>query len=88
MAVPLPLRTPVTDVDKVMAGVDVAVATVPAKPLAETTLVLVTEPDPGPVNAISIEPAPGVMVTPDPAVKDALVKVLPVLLPISSWPSV
>ena len=76
------------DVDKVIAGVDVAVATVPVNPLAETTLVLVTEPAPGPVNAIEIDPAPGVIVTPDPAVKDALVKVLPVLLPISSWPSV
>ena len=50
---------------------------VPANPLAETTLVLVTEPEPGPVNAIEMDPAPGVIVTPDPAVKDALVKVLP-----------
>ena len=44
MAVPLPLRTPVIVVVKVMAGVLVAVATVPAKPLAETTETLVTVP--------------------------------------------
>ena len=44
MAVPLPLSKPVMDVLSVMAGVVVAVATVPAKPLAETTETLVTEP--------------------------------------------
>ena len=44
MAVPLPLRTPVIVVVSVMAGVLVAVATVPAKPLAETTDTLVTVP--------------------------------------------
>ena len=44
MAVPLPLSKPVMDVLSVMAGVVVAVATVPAKPLAETTDTLVTVP--------------------------------------------
>jgi hypothetical protein len=36
--------TPVTVVDNVIAGVVVAVATVPAKPLAKTTEALVTVP--------------------------------------------
>ena len=44
IAVPLPFKTPVMDVETVMAGVVVAVATVPAKPLVETTLTLVTVP--------------------------------------------
>jgi hypothetical protein len=42
------LTTPVTVVDKVIAGVVVAVATVPAKPLADTTDALVTVPEPPP----------------------------------------
>jgi hypothetical protein len=42
----LPFKTPVIDVDKVIAGVVVALATVPAKPLAETTETLVTVPAP------------------------------------------
>ena len=46
MAVPLPLSTPVTVVEIVMAGVDVAVATLPENPLAETTETLVTVPAP------------------------------------------
>ncbi len=44
MAVPLPLSKPVTVVLNVIAGVVVAVATVPARPLAETTDTLVTVP--------------------------------------------
>ena len=44
MAVPLPFSKPVMVVVRVMAGVVVAVATVPAKPLAETTDTLVTVP--------------------------------------------
>lgn len=44
MAVPLPFRTPVMEVLIVIAGVVVAVATVPARPLAETTDTLVTVP--------------------------------------------
>ena len=44
MAVPLPLSKPVIVVVKVIAGVVVAVATVPAKPLADTTDTLVTVP--------------------------------------------
>ena len=46
MAVPLPLSKPVIVVVSVMAGVVVAVATVPAKPLADTTDTLVTVPEP------------------------------------------
>ena len=44
IAVPLPFKTPVTLVVRVMAGVVVAVATVPAKPLAVATETLVTVP--------------------------------------------
>lgn len=44
IAVPLPERMPVTVVESVIAGVVVAVATVPAKPLADTTDTLVTLP--------------------------------------------
>lgn len=44
IAVPLPLRRPVMVVDSVIAGVVVAVATVPANPLADTTDTLVTVP--------------------------------------------
>jgi hypothetical protein len=47
IAVPLPANTgAVTVVLNVIAGVVVAVATVPARPLAETTETLVTVPDP------------------------------------------
>ena len=46
IAVPLPLSMPVIVVDSVMAGVEVAVATVPAKPLADTTETVVTVPLP------------------------------------------
>ena len=45
---PLPFNTPLTLVVSVIAGVVVAVATVPANPLAETTDALVTVPDPAP----------------------------------------
>ena len=44
IAVPLPLSKPVMVVESVIAGVVVAVATVPASPLADTTDTLVTEP--------------------------------------------
>ncbi len=46
IAVPLPDRIPVTDVVRVIAGVDVAFATVPANPFAVTTETLETVPDP------------------------------------------
>ena len=64
---PLPFKSPVTLVVRVMAGVVVAVATVPAKPFAETTDTLVTVP----TNALAkvIVPAPLVTVMPVPAVR-------------------
>lgn len=52
IAVPLPFSTPVMVVDRVIAGVVVAVATVPAKPLADTTLTLVTVPEPPPALSV------------------------------------
>lgn len=51
----------------VIAGVVVAVATVPARPLAETTETLVTVPDPAPVAAIVMLLPAGVTVIPVPA---------------------
>ena len=46
IAVPLPFSRPVIVVESVIAGVVVAVATVPASPLADTTETLVTVPPP------------------------------------------
>jgi hypothetical protein len=46
IAVPLPFNKPVMVVESVIAGVVVAVATVPASPLADTTDTLVTVPRP------------------------------------------
>jgi hypothetical protein len=43
---------------------------------------------PNPVAEIEIEPWPGVMLTPLPAVKLAFVRVFPVVFPIKSCPSV
>ena len=57
IAVPLPLRMPVMVVLRVIAGVLVAVATVPAKPLAETTETEVTVPEPAGVAHVP-SPAP------------------------------
>ena len=87
IAVPSPLSNPVMLVDSVIAGVVVPVATVPAKPLADTTDTEVTVPVP-PVAAIVIAPAPLVMLMFEPAVRVALVSVLPVVLPMSNCPSV
>ena len=42
--VPFPIKIPVTVVVMVIAGVVVSVATVPAKPFADTTLAVVTVP--------------------------------------------
>lgn len=53
-AVPLPLTTPVTVVDRVTAGVVVDVATVPAKPLADTIDMSVTVPEPPPPVALMV----------------------------------
>lgn len=55
IAVPLPESMPVTLVVRVMAGVVVAVATVPAKPFAVTTETLVTVPEP---DALSVNSLP------------------------------
>ena len=44
IAVPLPLRTPLIEVESVIAGVVEGVATLPANPFAETTEVVVTVP--------------------------------------------
>ena len=52
---PSPLRTPVMLVEIVIAGVVVAVATVPAKPLAEATETLVTEPKPNVENELFVQ---------------------------------
>ena len=67
MAVPLPFRTPVTDVPMVIDGVVVALATVPFRPLAVATETLVTvplppPPPPPPDVALSAiyKPSPGV----------------------------
>jgi len=46
IAVPFPLRTPVTVVERVIAGVVVAVTTVPARPFAVVTDTEVTVPVP------------------------------------------
>ena len=48
IAVPSPIKIPVMLVEIVIAGVVVSVATVPAKPFADTTLALVTVPLPPP----------------------------------------
>lgn len=47
---PSPLRRPVIVVERVIAGVVVAVATVPEKPLAVTTETEVTVPEPAAVS--------------------------------------
>ena len=46
IAVPSPFKSPVIDVEIVIAGVVVSVATEPAKPFADTTLAFVTVPLP------------------------------------------
>ena len=61
IAVPLPLSRPVTVVESVIAGVVVAVATVPASPLADTTDTLVTVPVVG-VDQVGV-PAPALVST-------------------------
>jgi hypothetical protein len=61
IAVPLPLSRPVTVVESVIAGVVVAVATVPASPLADTTDTLVTVP---PASVVHVgAPAPPLVST-------------------------
>jgi len=53
IAVPLPCKIPVIVVESVIAGVVVAVATVPAKPFALTTETLVTVPVPDGKSAMT-----------------------------------
>ena len=85
IAVPLPFNSPVIVVESVIAGVVVAVATVPANPLADTTETLVTvPPSEGKVLAIVIEPCPFDIEMPVPAVKVDYASVLPVVLPINN----
>ena len=48
IAVPSPFKSPVMLVEIVIAGVVVSVATEPPNPLADTTLALVTVPEPPP----------------------------------------
>ena len=89
IAVPLPFNSPVMVVESVMAGVVVDVATVPARPFADTTETLVTvPPDDGEVLVTVIEPEPLEMEIPVPAVKVDFASVLPVVLPINNCPSV
>ena len=66
------------------------VVTVPVKVMPLTVPVPETEVTvpPPPVAAMLIDPPPFVIEMPDPAVSVALVNVLPVELPINSWPSV
>ena len=54
---PLPFSTPVIEVDSVIAGVVVALATDPARPLAETTETVVTVPDPTELKLSAPEPS-------------------------------
>jgi hypothetical protein len=56
MAVPLPFNNPVTVVLIVIAGVVVALATVPANPLADATDTVVTVPEPPPAALIILQP--------------------------------
>ena len=53
--VPSPIKIPVMLVEIVIAGVVVSVATVPPKPLADTTLAVVTVPPP-PAGAVLCQP--------------------------------
>ena len=78
MAVPFPFRMPVILVVSVIAGVVVAVATVPANPLAETTLTVVTVPPP-PV-AVKV---PADKDNPEPTVISSTAPVLAVVRPSS-----
>jgi hypothetical protein len=59
MAVPFPFRIPVIVVESVIAGVVVGVATVPAKPLAETTDTVVTVPPPATAVSVKRRPVTG-----------------------------
>lgn len=74
MAVPLPDKIPVTLVVRVIAGVVVAVATVPANPLAVTTDTLVTVPAPLPVAvrtpAVRSNPVPTVTLANSPVLSN------------------
>lgn len=61
-AVPLPFAIPFTDVVNVMAGVVLAVATVPPKPLADTTdAVVIVPPEEFKVAPVKDSPVPSVI---------------------------
>ena len=62
---------------------DVALVNVGYKEVAVVVSLVIVKPDVT-VDAMDIDPAPGVIEIPEPAVKDALVNVLPVELPISN----
>ena len=74
----------------VITGVVVPVATVDVKsvPLVPSVSAATLVTVPKFVEAMLIVPLPLVMLMPLPCVSVALVSVLPVVLPISSWPSV
>ena len=65
--VPSPMRIPVTVVSRVIAGVVVESATLPAKPFADTTETSVTVPEPEPVAEICFVPFTFVIEIPEPA---------------------
>jgi hypothetical protein len=54
IAVPLPLSSPVTVVERLIAGVVVGLVTVPARPFAEVTETLVTDPEPPPPDELIV----------------------------------
>jgi hypothetical protein len=66
---------------------DVALVNVGYNAVAVDVSLVIVKPEVT-VDAIVIEPEPGVILIPVPAVNEALVNVLPVELPIKSWPSV
>ena len=61
--VPLPVKIPLIEVPNVIAGVVVALATVPVNPLADTTETEVTVPEPPPKVTQLRTPLPSVCKT-------------------------
>ena len=84
MALPFPFNTPVTLVLSVITGVVVAFATLPAKPLADTTEADVTvplPPPPPPLALMVISLDVSVMVTFVPAISDLKRRSTPTFAP-------